>query len=97
MRRLLLLSAAVAALTPALHAQDTARVMRKRTMYEDLQLFSQVLNQLRVNHPDSLESHDLIMAAIRLDTQQRIPEVQLHRALLLAERRRHELQVVLAC
>ena len=46
-------------------AQDTARVMRKRTMYEDLQLFSQVLNQLRVNHPDSLDSHELIMSAIR--------------------------------
>jgi carboxyl-terminal processing protease len=46
-------------------AQDTARIMRKRTMYEDLQLFSQVLNQLRVNHPDSLDSHELIMSAIR--------------------------------
>ena len=66
MRRLLLLvGAAVVALTPTVRAQDTARVMRKRTMYEDLQLFSQVLNQLRVNHPDSLDSHELIMAAIR--------------------------------
>jgi carboxyl-terminal processing protease len=46
-------------------AQDSARVMRKRTMYEDLQLFSQVLNQLRVNHPDSLDTHALIMSAIR--------------------------------
>lgn len=34
-------------------------------MYEDLQLFSQVLNQLRVNHPDSLDTHAMIMAAIR--------------------------------
>ena len=46
-------------------AQDSTRVMRKRTMYEDLQLFSQVLNQLRVNHPDSLDTHALIMSAIR--------------------------------
>lgn len=46
-------------------AQDTSRVIRKRTISEDLQLFSQVLNQLRLNHPDTLDSHSLIMAAIR--------------------------------
>lgn len=46
-------------------AQDSAGVFRKRTMYEDLQLFSQVLNQLRVNHPDTLDTHALIMSAIR--------------------------------
>ncbi len=28
-------------------------------------MFSQVLNQIRVNHPDSLDPHDLIMAAIQ--------------------------------
>lgn len=39
-------------------------VMRKRTTYEDLQMFSQVLNQIRVNHPDSVDSHELLMAAI---------------------------------
>ena len=65
MRRALLVASIAAALAPALHAQDTARVVRKRTMYEDLQLFSQVLNQLRVNHPDSLDTHELIMSAIR--------------------------------
>jgi carboxyl-terminal processing protease len=60
------IGAVLLALVPvATEAQDTARVMRKRTMYEDLQLFSQVLNQLRVNHPDSLDSHALIMSAIR--------------------------------
>ena len=42
---------------------DTA-VIRKRTTYEDLQMFSQVLNQIRVNHPDSVDSHELLMAAI---------------------------------
>jgi carboxyl-terminal processing protease len=52
-------------IAPGVAAQDSARVMRKRTMYEDLQLFSQVLNQLRVNHPDSLDTHALIMSAIR--------------------------------
>jgi carboxyl-terminal processing protease len=61
----LTLIAVLALVTPAAVAQDSARVVRKRTMYEDLQLFSQVLNQLRVNHPDSLDSHELIMAAIR--------------------------------
>ena len=45
-------------------APDTA-VIRKRTTYEDLQMFSQVLNQIRVNHPDSVDSHELLMAAIR--------------------------------
>lgn len=38
--------------------------LRRRTAYEDLQMFSQVLNQIRVNHPDSVDSHDLFMAAI---------------------------------
>ena len=65
MRSALLVAGVVAALTSPLHAQDSARVVRKRTMYEDLQLFSQVLNQLRVNHPDSLDTHKMIMSAIR--------------------------------
>lgn len=42
------------------HAQST----RPRTMYEDLQMLTGVLNQLRANHPDSLDSHQLIMAGI---------------------------------
>ena len=43
---------------------DTARVTRPRTAYEDLQMFSQVLNQIRVNHPDSVDTHELFMAAV---------------------------------
>src|SRR5688572_7016981 len=39
-------------------------VTRPRTLAEDLQLFSQVLNQIRVNHPDSMDSHAVLMAAI---------------------------------
>lgn len=39
-------------------------VVRPRTAYEDLQMFGQVLNQIRVNHPDSLDTHQLLMAAI---------------------------------
>src|SRR5439155_25514157 len=35
-----------------------------RTAYEDLQLFSQVLNQIRLNHPDSVDTHELFMAAV---------------------------------
>ena len=65
MRKLLLLVSGLLALATTAAAQDSARVMRKRTMYEDLQLFSQVLNQLRVNHPDTLDTHALIMSAIR--------------------------------
>jgi carboxyl-terminal processing protease len=37
----------------------------KRSAYEDLQMFGQVLNQIRVNHPDSLDMHELFMAAIQ--------------------------------
>jgi len=51
---------------PAASAQDSLRTpTRPRTTAEDLQLFSQVFNQLRVNHPDSLDPHLLIMAAVR--------------------------------
>ena len=64
-RRIFVSVVGVGIMVSGVAAQDTARVMRKRTMYEDLQLFSQVLNQLRVNHPDSLDSHALIMSAIR--------------------------------
>jgi carboxyl-terminal processing protease len=37
----------------------------KRSAYEDLQMFGQVLNQIRVNHPDSLDMHELFMAAVQ--------------------------------
>jgi carboxyl-terminal processing protease len=47
-------------------AQDAPRSpVRARTTYEDLQMFSQVLNQIRVNHPDSVDTHELLMAAIQ--------------------------------
>jgi len=42
----------------------TPAVTRPRTPAEDLQLFSQVFNQIRVNHPDTVDSHRLFMAAI---------------------------------
>ncbi len=57
-----LLAASFAGVLPA--QDSTARVVRKRTAYEDLQMFSQVLNQIRVNHPDSVDTHDLLMSAI---------------------------------
>jgi carboxyl-terminal processing protease len=44
-------------------AQDGAAT-RPRTVAEDLQLFSQVLNQLRVNHPDSLDMHRVLLSAV---------------------------------
>ena len=50
-------------------AQAGAAVTRVRTAAEDLQLFSQVFNQIRVNHPDSLDSHRLFMAAIQAMVQ----------------------------
>jgi carboxyl-terminal processing protease len=59
------LAAGACALLAALPAaaQQTGP-LRPRTTYEDLQMFSQVLNQIRVNHPDSVDTHDLFMAAI---------------------------------
>lgn len=50
---------------PTARAQEPAKVLRPRTTVEDLQLFSQVLNQIRVNHADSVDTHELFMAAIR--------------------------------
>jgi carboxyl-terminal processing protease len=44
--------------------QQGSGVTRPRTAYEDLQMFSQVLNQIRVNHPDSVDTHRLLMAAV---------------------------------
>lgn len=62
------LVAAIVAATVALPhhatAQDSTRATRPRTTAEDLMMFSQVLNQIRVNHPDSLDMHELFMAAI---------------------------------
>lgn len=53
-----------AALGPAIAAAQGSAPLRERTVYEDLQMFSQVLNQIRVNHPDSVDTHALFMAAI---------------------------------
>lgn len=55
---------AALALPAAAHAQPSGAT-RPRTLSEDLQLFSQVLNQIRVNHPDSLDSHRVMMSAIQ--------------------------------
>ena len=49
----------------ALAQQDTTKhAVRQWTTYEDLQLFSQVLSELKLNHPDSLDTHTLVMSAI---------------------------------
>ncbi|HWZ59961.1 MAG TPA: S41 family peptidase [Gemmatimonadaceae bacterium] len=44
--------------------RDTTHAIRQWTTYEDLKLFSQVLNALRLNHADSLDTHRLVMAAV---------------------------------
>lgn len=41
-----------------------ARATRPRTVAEDLQLFSQVYNQVRLNHVDSQDSHRLLLQAV---------------------------------
>src|SRR5687768_13170737 len=64
--RLALVGALALAPRPGVAQQPGgASPVRKRTVYEDLQMFSQVLNQIRVNHPDSVDTHDLLMAAVR--------------------------------
>jgi carboxyl-terminal processing protease len=65
--RAALVLAALSAPLGGAAAQDapgSGKVVRPRTTYEDLQMLSGVLNQLRVNHPDSLDTHVLLMAAI---------------------------------
>ena len=65
-RRSALAAFALALAAPALAgAQGSAPATRPRTTYEDLQLLSGVLNQIRVNHPDSVDMHELLMAGIR--------------------------------
>ncbi|HEV8197067.1 MAG TPA: hypothetical protein VGP87_10535, partial [Gemmatimonadales bacterium] len=69
MRRagVLLLAALGAAVGAAAAQAPTAPVspLRPRTMAEDLQMLTGVLSQIRINHPDSVDAHELIMAAIR--------------------------------
>ncbi|MEZ4454940.1 MAG: S41 family peptidase [Gemmatimonadales bacterium] len=45
-------------------AAQARQATRAPTLYEDLQMFSQVLNQIRVNHLDSVDTHALILAAV---------------------------------
>ena len=64
-RRALSVLAALLVLPAVATAQDTTHgPLRPRTTAEDLMMFSQVLNQIRVNHADSLDMHELFMAAI---------------------------------
>ena len=56
-------AAAATLLLPLAAAAQDAPV-RPRSTAEDLQMFSQVLNQIRVNHPDSVDTHRLFMAAV---------------------------------
>lgn len=65
-RRVVATLALLAASPAAARGQEagTSPVL-KRTTYEDLQMFGQVLNQIRVNHPDSVDTHELFMAAVR--------------------------------
>ncbi|HET7229130.1 MAG TPA: S41 family peptidase [Longimicrobium sp.] len=59
-------AAALALAAAPLAAQEPGSgALRPRTTYEDLQMFSQVLNQIRVNHPDSVDTHELFMAAVQ--------------------------------
>ena len=61
---LVLMALSVAAPIRAAGQSDGGGPIRRRTTYEDLQLFGQVLNQIRVNHPDSIEAHELFLAAV---------------------------------
>ena len=63
-RVLALVSLAMATALPGGAQQSAGGVLRPRTMAEDMQMFSQVLNHIRVNHPDSVDAHALMMAAI---------------------------------
>ena len=62
--RAVAVAAALATLAIKPSAQQSSRATRPATLYEDLQMFSQVLNQIRTNHPDSQDTHRLIMAAV---------------------------------
>lgn len=61
---ILAVATSIAMAAPAAFAQGSASPIVKRSAYEDLQMFGQVLNQIRVNHPDSVDAHELFMAAI---------------------------------
>ncbi len=69
-----------------------APVTRPRTAAEDLQLFSQVFNQIRVNHPDSLDSHRLFLAAIQAMVQATDPHSYVIPAVRLSAGKEAELR-----
>lgn len=71
-------------------APNPAPVLRARTAAEDLQLFSQVFNQIRVNHPDSLDSHRLFMAAIQAMVQAADPHSYVIQAARLDPKKEEE-------
>ena len=62
--RTLSLVSALVVCGSTLHGQEATSPVVKRSAYEDLQMFGQVLNQIRVNHPDSVDMHELFMAAV---------------------------------
>lgn len=89
------------AVVPSLVAQqrlpaDTVKaapaMTRPRTVAEDLQLFSQVFNQIRVNHPDSLDSHRLFLSAIQAMVQATDPHSYVIPAVRLSPGKEAELR-----
>lgn len=83
---------ALIAATEALHGQQAAPVTRPRSAAEDLQLFSQVFNQIRVNHPDSIDSHRLFMAAIQAMVRATDPHSYVIQAVRLSPGKEEELR-----
>ncbi|MBX7118718.1 MAG: PDZ domain-containing protein, partial [Gemmatimonadaceae bacterium] len=84
-----------APVAPPLAAQaaaSAAPVTRPRTAAEDLQLFSQVFNQIRVNHPDSLDTHRLFMAAIQAMVQATDPHSYVVQAIRLSPQKEAEMR-----
>lgn len=95
----LLLAALLCGAPAALEAQAASQVTtpakpvtRPRTAAEDLQLFSQVFNQIRVNHPDSLDAHRLFMAAIQAMVQATDPHSYVIPAVRLVPGKQEELR-----
>ena len=81
-----------AALGAQVPAAASAPATRPRTAAEDLQLFSQVFNQIRVNHPDSLDTHRLFMSAIQAMVQATDPHSYVIPAVRLVPGKQEELR-----
>ncbi|HET6765572.1 MAG TPA: S41 family peptidase [Longimicrobiaceae bacterium] len=73
-------------------ADSAASPLRPRTTYEDLQMFSQVLNQIRVNHPDSVDTHAMFMAAIEGMVHAADPHSYVVQAARLSPERQRDLE-----